>query len=75
MLFLSSMFPVRILRPAPQSIEEGRHDAIQKANFVWLQTPDLYVGPSAALEGQLQFLAIINITSKVGLVLYASNRN
>jgi len=34
----------------PEKIE-GRHlSAIQKANFVWLHTPEGYVGPTAALE-------------------------
>jgi NTP pyrophosphatase (non-canonical NTP hydrolase) len=34
----------------PENIEDRHLSAIQKANFVWLHTPEGYVGPSAALE-------------------------
>jgi NTP pyrophosphatase (non-canonical NTP hydrolase) len=34
----------------PANIEDRHLSAIQKANFVWLHTPEGYVGPSAALE-------------------------
>jgi len=34
----------------PENIEDRHLKAIQKANFVWLHTPEGYVGPSAALE-------------------------
>ena len=35
---------------SPDAIE-GRHlDAIQRANFVWLHTPEGYIGPTASLE-------------------------
>jgi NTP pyrophosphatase (non-canonical NTP hydrolase) len=34
----------------PEKIEDRHLIAIQKANFVWLHTPEGYVGPSAALE-------------------------
>ena len=35
---------------APDRIEARHLNAIQKANFVWLHTPEGYVGPTAALE-------------------------
>jgi NTP pyrophosphatase (non-canonical NTP hydrolase) len=34
----------------PEKIEDRHLDAILKANFVWLHTPEGYVGPTAALE-------------------------
>jgi len=34
----------------PENIEDRHLSAIQKSNFVWLHTPEGYVGPSAALE-------------------------
>ena len=35
---------------SPDAIEMRHLDAIQRANFVWLHTPDGYIGPTASLE-------------------------
>ncbi len=51
---------------SPEAIE-GRHlDAIQKANFVWLHTPEGYIGPSASLE--------IGFARAIGVPVYAKGQ-
>ena len=48
---------------SPEKIESRHLAAIQKANFVWLHTPEGYVGPTAALE--------IGFANAVGVPVYA----
>ena len=47
----------------PVTIEDRHLQAIQKANFVWLHSPDGYVGPTSALE--------VGFANAVGIPVYA----
>ncbi len=47
----------------PERIEEKHLDAIQRATFVWLHSPEGYVGPTAALE--------IGYANAAGVPVYA----
>jgi NTP pyrophosphatase (non-canonical NTP hydrolase) len=47
----------------PENIEDRHLRAIQKANFVWLHSPDGYVGPTAALE--------VGFANAAGVPVYA----
>ena len=50
-------------RETPENIEARHLAAIQKANFVWLHTPEGYVGPTAALE--------VGFANAIGVPVYA----
>ena len=49
---------------APDSIEERHLDAIQRSQFMWLHTPEGYVGRSASLE--------IGFAHAIGVPVFAS---
>jgi NTP pyrophosphatase (non-canonical NTP hydrolase) len=51
-------------RETPEKIESRHLAAIQQANFVWLHTPEGYVGPTAALE--------IGFAHAAGVPVYAT---